>query len=700
VPLIPINSDKTPGNESDSFAAHAYGLLKELTGEPEAQFRDGQLEAIEACVESRDRVLLVQRTGWGKSAVYFIATQILRDRGSGPTLLFSPLLALMRNQTLAAKRMGLKAETLNSGNRSEWGRVEELIRSNEIDLLLISPERLANREFQEDILPILGSKSGLLVIDEAHCISDWGHDFRPDYKRIRKILALLPPNTPVLSCTATANDRVIEDISAQLGNDLHVYRGGLSRKGLRLHVLPMPSTAKRLAWLSETIPDLSGTGIIYCLTVEATSLVSDWLQLKGISAVSYSGRSDAEERLQIEQGLLENKNKVTVATSALGMGFDKPDLSFVIHFQSPPSPISYYQQIGRAGRSLDTSFGILLCGDEDKKIQDYFIESAFSPPELTKRVVEHLTNDGGWVSLHDLQRLFNIRPTRIKNLMKNLVVDGIVESNGARWLRTANPWAYDYERAQNVTALRRSEQQQMLDYTKTSGCRMAFLQGLLDDTNTGDRCNNCDNCTSHSLGGPLNENLVAEAKDYIQTRILDILPRKRYPTNKNIPKEFQLETGRSLSRYGDSGLSPLIQNGFAEGTFSDQLVQASAAFIQNRWEFFHPIEWVTFVPSLRSPFIVPQFAEKLASALGLPFQSAVTKIINTNPQKEMANSPSQFNNIKNAFEVENRIPSGPVLLIDDVVNSRWTFTVVGGRLLATGASHVYPFALSSTAING
>ena len=367
----------------------ALGLLRALTGDATTDFRPDQLDAIHRLVALRQRVLLVQRTGWGKSAVYFIATRMLRDRDDGPTLLVSPLLALMRNQIEAAERMGVRALTINSANRAEWDDVEKKLEEDMVDILLISPERLANQRFRSEFLPIILGRSGLLVIDEAHCISDWGHDFRPDYRRISRILGFLP-GVPLLCCTATANNRVIEDVTNQLGSELSIIRGPLARTGLRLHVLEIPSQAERLAWLADLVPKLEGTGVIYCLPVRDAQRVAEWLTAVGIQAVPYWGGLDSDDRIEIEQALLSNGIKVVVATTALGMGFDKPDLSFVIHYQSPGSPITYYQQVGRAGRALSKSLGVLLRGGEDADIQDYFIRGAFPPADLAERVVSLL----------------------------------------------------------------------------------------------------------------------------------------------------------------------------------------------------------------------------------------------------------------------------------------------------------------------
>jgi ATP-dependent DNA helicase RecQ len=336
-----------PNMTSDLFQ-EALGLLRQAVG-PEAQFRPDQWEAIRAIVQERRRLLLVQRTGWGKSAVYFIATRLLRDRGSGPTVIVSPLIALMRNQVQMADHLGLNSQTVNSTNREGWDPIFEAIRAGAVDLLLISPERLNNPQFRSDVLPDLLRNMGLLVVDEVHCISDWGHDFRPDYRRLSRIVGSLPPNLPVVGTTATANDRVVEDMAEQLGSDLVELRGPLERESLVLQVVRLPDRAQRMAWLAATIPGLAGSGIVYCLTIRDTERVGSWLRQQGIDASTYTGQSDGDYRLEVEERLSAGRLKVVVATSALGMGYDNPHIHFVIHFQSPGSPIAYYQQVGRAG---------------------------------------------------------------------------------------------------------------------------------------------------------------------------------------------------------------------------------------------------------------------------------------------------------------------------------------------------------------
>jgi ATP-dependent DNA helicase RecQ len=673
----------------------ALALLQRLTGNPASAFHDDQLGAIEALVGDRRRVLLVQRTGWGKSAVYFIATRMLRDRGAGPTLLVSPLLALMRNQIEAAERMDVRAVTINSTNRDAWSAIEERLDAGEIDVLLISPERLANPKFRAEVLPSIGARSGLLVVDEAHCISDWGHDFRPDYRRLVRVLDLLPTGVPVLCCTATANNRVVEDVTSQLGSNLAPIRGPLGREGLRLHALDIAHPAERLAWLAETVPTLPGTGIVYCMTIADVERVAAWLRFKGISAAAYSGRSDPADRVATEQALLDNDVKVVVATSALGMGFDKPDLHFVVHFQSPGSPIAYYQQVGRAGRALDESWGVLVRGREDRAIQDFFVDSAFPDAADAQRVIAVLEEAAVALAPDEILGAVNIGWGQMEQLMKVLEVEGAVERDGSRWLRTLTPWTFDHDRVESVTALRRAEQTQMADYIASDGCRMEMLRGFLDDP-APQPCGMCDNCTGDSLASTPSPAAVQEAVEFLRGSDLVIEPRKQRPPRKKIPDHLRLETGRMLAVWGDGGWGRLVVQGREAGGFEDELVEAAAALIGERWKPEPAPTWVTAVPSQRHPGLIEDAAERLAAALGLQCEHVVVRTRDAPPQATMHNTPMQYENVRGAFAVEGELPTGPVLLVDDTVDSRWTLTSIGYGLRAAGAGPVYPFVFAST----
>jgi ATP-dependent DNA helicase RecQ len=690
-----------PTAPPDTLEAEALALLRELAG-PGAEFREHQLEAVRDLVADRRRVLCVQRTGWGKSAVYFLATALLRRQGAGPTLLVSPLLALMRNQIAAAERLGVRAVTVNSTNRDDWDAVRDRLEADDVDLLLISPERLNNPQFRERMLPLFIERVGLLVVDEAHCVSDWGHDFRPDYRRIRDVLAELPADVAVLGTTATANDRVVADVSEQFqvgtgAERLTVYRGPLARASLRLEVVELPAPADRLAWLATWLPRLPGSGIVYCLTKRDTETVAEWLQTQGIAAVAYSGEVADEDRIAAEDRLLRNDVKAVVATSALGMGYDKPDLGFVVHYQAPSSAIAYYQQVGRAGRGVDEAHVVLLRGHEDRAIQDFFIDVAFPSRALVEQVLELIGAAGAPLTLPALQAEVNLGRSRLEALLKVLDVEGAVRREGSGWVLTGRPWEYDEERYARVTELRRAEQAAMFAYGQDGRCLMQALQAELDDPAAAP-CGRCSVCAGPRFDAPVDEALAREAYALVRSRPIVLTVRRQTPRTadepgRKIPPEVQLEEGRALARAGDGGWDGLVRRGRREGRFDDELVTACADLLR-RWRPEPPPRWVTAVPSRRSGALVPDFAERLAAALGLPYVPVLERVGDNPPQREMENSPQQVTNVRGQFRVSGAVPPEPVLLVDDVRYSGWTLAMVGGQLRMKGAGAVLPLVLS------
>ena len=676
---------------------NAEAVLRVLTGRADAAFREGQWEAVSRLVDQRSRVLVVQRTGWGKSAVYFLATRLLRDAGAGPTLLISPLLALMRDQVKMAERAGVRAATINSANIEEWDEIEAAVEADQVDILLISPERLQNPRFQKEVLPRLVKRVGLLVVDEAHCISDWGHDFRPDYRRIVRILRMLPGSVPVLCTTATANDRVVADIAGQLGDELEIHRGTLERESLTLSAVDLPEQSQRLAWMAQVIPTFEGSGIVYCLTIADTRRVTGWLQSRGISAEAYSGETDPGVRIDLEERLLANDLKALVATSALGMGFDKPDLAFVIHYQSPSSAVAYYQQVGRAGRALSRSVGVLFRGREDREIQDYFINNAFPAQDQTETIVGLLAESGAPMSLAEIEPVVNIRRGRLEGVLKVLEAEDAVERAGSKWQRTSEPWSYDAERVALVSGIRRAEQTAMAEYFTTSGCRMAFLRSQLDDS--AEPCGRCDNCTGRHWDVEVPDALAAEAAAFLRHAELPIEPRKQWPTGLGEPKgkitpDVQVSEGRALSVLSDGGWGSLVRRCRAQDApFPDSLVEAAADLVLG-WGPEPAPKWVACVPSVAHPELVSGFAARLAERLGLEFRDVLTRTRAGAPQREMANSAQQCRNVYRAFKVGAGVLPAPVLLVDDVVDSRWTITIVGAALRIEGSGPVHPFALA------
>lgn len=687
-------------------------LLQRSVGNPAARFRDGQWEAIDAIVNHRRKLMVIQRTGWGKSSVYFISTRILRDRGAGPTVIVSPLLALMRNQIEAAERLSIRAATINSTNQPDWPELRQQMRADEVDALLISPERLSNQDFVDEVLMPIAERIGLLVVDEAHCISDWGHDFRPDYRRLVNVLRQLPPNTPLLGTTATANNRVIDDVRSQLG-DIEIQRGALVRESLALQTLPLPDQVSRLAWLAQYIPELPGTGIVYVLTRRDAEQVAQWLGSKGIEARAYHGgvaHPDFEDgsryRQYLEDSLLRNEIKVLVATTALGMGYDKPDLGFVIHYQAPGSVISYYQQVGRAGRAIDTAYGVLLAGREDENIHEYFRRGAFPNERDVNAILGALAGSDG-LTLAQIQAAVNLGKGQIEKVLKVLSVEtpAPLLNDGGRWRRTPVHYTMDHERIRRLTEQREHEWREVLDYIASPDCLMAFLRKALDDPETTD-CGRCAVCQREPVVGvDVNRALAVEAGRFLRRADMVIKPRRRvaagafqeYGFGGNLFPNLSAQEGRVLSRWGDAGWGGLAADDKHAGHFRDELVSAVAEMIRERWRPAPAPEWVACVPSRNHPDLVPNFAQRLAACLGLPFMDAIGKVRDNEPQKQQRNGFHQCRNLDGAFGVAAGIRVGPVLLVDDIIDSGWTITVVAALLRQAGSGPVFPVALASTA---
>lgn len=693
--------------------AAAVELLKKALNNQTAEFRDGQWEAIDALANRRERLLVVQRTGWGKSTVYFISTRILRDRGRGPTLIVSPLLALMRNQIGAAKRLGIRALTINSTNQDEWPDIERAVRQNEVDALLVSPERLANEEFLETVLRPIAERIGMLVVDEAHCISDWGHDFRPDYRRLVNILQHMPASIPILGTTATANDRVIKDIQNQLG-DIGIQRGALTRTSLSLQTIQLPTQAARLAWLAEHITALPGTGIVYTLTKRDANQVANWLQRHGIEARAYfggvvdDGFEDSDTyRQHLERKLLNNEIKALVATNALGMGYDKPDLGFVVHYQAPSSIVEYYQQVGRAGRAIEHAIGILMSGEEDSHIHDYFRRSAFPKEEWVRNILGNLEKSDGMSDLQ-LEKAVNLRRGQIGQVLKILSVENPapVIKSGSIWRRTSITYQMDHKKIERLTNRRETEWEEVQRYVAVESCLMKFLAEALDDVDP-QPCGKCARCLGQPIVDPgFTHEMAISASRYLKCSELELECKKQIPMGtlrefgpgQKIPAELCAETGRILSRWGDAGWGHMVADDKHAGCFRDDLVRAVLEMLNERWKPTPRPAWVTCVPSLNNPNLVPDFARRLADKLELPFKPVVKKAKKNEPQKLQQNGFHQCKNLDGVFMIDGPVPKTPVLLVDDVVDSGWTLTIISMLLRKAGSGPVWPCALTTSSI--
>jgi ATP-dependent DNA helicase RecQ len=696
-------SSAAPPEIDAELAARAQAHLEVLAG-PGAVLRDEQLAAIDAVVAQGRRALVVQRTGFGKSAIYFIATKLLREAGAGPTLVVSPLLALMRDQVAAAERMGVRSATVNSTNIDDWAEIERAMDAGEIDLLCISPERLNNHRFLRTVLPGIAGRLGLLVIDEAHCISDWGHDFRPDYRRIRDAIADLAPGSPVLATTATANERVCADVAEQLGDDVLVLRGSLDRESL-LGVAPLASAAERLAWVAQRIPELEGTGIVYCLTVAQTAEVAEFLRSQGIDARSYSSDTPTEERAALEADFKANHLKALVATSALGMGVDKPDVRFVLHLGAPPSPIAYYQQVGRAGRSVPTAEAWLLRGVEDQRIWAWFAAVGLPPEPLVRRVLEAVEAGGGSpVSLPGLERAVDLRRARLETLLKILDVEGAVERVDGGWIASGKPWAYDRERIARIEEARAAEAASMLAYGTADRCLMEQLRSALDDPESAP-CGRCQVCTGAADPVTLDPDVLRAATAFLRGIDVVVEPRKQWPRGLDEPRgnlkpDVQADHGRALCREGDAGWWPAVGavlDGGADAV-GDELVRGVAATLK-RWRWVTRPTWITWIPSSDPDrqALLAEVAGRVGALGKLPVVPVLQRTHDAPPQATLANAAHRCRNVWGAFEVDAgasvSTPPGPVLVVDDALDSGWTMTVVAALLRKAGAEAVLPFVL-------
>jgi ATP-dependent DNA helicase RecQ len=707
-----VSDDTTEDLNDEALAA-----LRRLVDREDIGFHDGQFEAIETLVRARARALVVQRTGWGKSAVYFVATLLLRRRGAGPTILVSPLLALMRDQVAAAERAGVRAASINSANPLEWAGILDRLRADELDVLLVSPERLNNPRFRDEQLPALMARVGLLVVDEAHCISDWGHDFRPDYRRLRDLIAGMPAGVPVLATTATANERVVHDVEEQLGAGgvgVLTIRGPLARESLRLGVLRLPDAATRLAWLLSHLGDLPGSGIIYALTVSAAEDTARLLREAGHEVRAYTGQTDPAEREESERLLKQNRVKALVATSALGMGFDKPDLAFVIHLGAPSTPVAYYQQVGRAGRASERADVLLLPGPEDEAIWQYFATSSMPDEAKATAVLEELAFEGAPISTVALEARVDIRRSRLELLLKVLDVDGAVERVQGGWRSTGRPWTYDAERYRRIAEARTREQRSMLEYETTSGCRMEFLQRALDDPSARP-CGRCDNCTSPWYPTAVDPETSVTADAALNRVGVLVEPRAQWPSGMsrlgldlrgNIAADERVEPGRALARLTDLGWGGTLRTLFATATpdaeVSPALVAACVRVLAD-WGWDARPAAVVAMPSRAHPVLVASLARAISEIGRLPLLGSL-ELTGSGPRGSGGNSAYRLAGVADSFAVSPALADAiaarsgaPVLLVDDLVDSRWSLTVAGRLLRRAGAGPVLPFVLAARA---
>jgi len=693
------------GELNDQRSRIAAKVISAIAGEG-ATLREDQSRAVAALCEPAARVLVVQATGWGKSAVYWAATAIRRAEGAGPALVVSPLLSLMRDQVGAAGRAGLRAATLNSSNIDAWSQVEAALRADELDVLLVSPERLANPGFGRRVLDELAGRLGLLVIDEAHAVSDWGHDFRPDYRRVADVLQTLNPRTPVLATTATANERVTLDVAAQLGEATLVLRGPLARSSLQLTVVDALSPIERFAWVVDHLPRLQGSGIVYTLTVadaERLAAAVQFVHGDSFKVAAYTGGLESGERERLEDALRGNRLKALVATSALGMGYDKPDLGFVIHVGSPPSPVSYYQQVGRAGRGIDHALVALLPSDADAGVWDYFATATIPDRAQVERLLAALsTYSGGQAAtVPALEAETGLRRTRVELMLKQLAVDGVVERVEGGWRPTDLEWTYDQDHYDGIIATRRREADIMRAYTRGASCLMQLLQESLDDA-TAQPCGRCSVCLGH-LPEPLTERPEPATVEAVTRRLrgeVTVLePRKMWPggafgSRGRIPPGLMAEVGRAIVYADAPEWRELVRSTFAQDGPPGQELKDAAVAALGHWRGSWPSrpEVVVALPAAGYAQLTRGLADHLAQ-VGKLGRADLTVVMDPGGAADLS-SPQEAALWREAIRVNDELLSAVsdkvVLLLVDASSSQWPITVAAAHLRQAEASMVLP----------
>ena len=680
-------------------------LLKEIVSK-DAQFRYQQFESIILLLETK-KLLLVQKTGWGKSIIYFLVTRLLKEQNKGLTLIISPLLSLTRNQVDMAKKAGLNAAKINSNNKDDWDTIIDELKENKYDVLFITPERLANNYFKENVRNLLIEKTFMVVVDEAHCISDWGHDFRPDYQRIIEFTDKLKEDTLLLATTATASERVIEDINEYFAYDMEILRGPLIRDSLKMQVVNLKSRHFRLAWLAEHVNKMDGSGIIYCLTKRDCNQVASWLRRYNIDALEYysglDNDSNDEIRIERENKLINNDVKVLVATVALGMGFDKPDISFVVHYQNPSNIVNYYQQIGRAGRAIEEAYIIIFKGEEEKEINDYFINEAFPDEYELENIYNVIKDNPEGIRFNSILKYVDIKYNRLKKCIKQLdVKNHIYKNNDNKYYVSDNDWEKDEQKNNSIRYQRKKEFEKMKELLITKDCYMKFISKELGDKYSYE-CGNCTNCIGEKyFKETVRRDYLEDAKEYLKINSNEIKPRKFWPAGivsdnrRKINNEFINQPGKFLSLYNDGGLGDLVkEDKYKNKYFRDELVEESAKILLKDKEIIEKIKWITSVPSNNHPYLVKSFSKRLSKKIGIPYLEIIQKKKSRKKQKELKNSYHKCKNVLESFYIEGEIINEPFLLIDDIVDSGWSLTVCGYKLRQSCSGEVYPFALAS-----
>ena len=647
-------------------------------------FYDDQWETIERILKG-ERVLLIEKTGFGKSLCFQFPATIFK----GITVVFSPLIALMRDQVKKLNSLGISAKCINSEQTAEENSniIADAIKGG-IKILYIAPERQENSEWIEATRQM---KLSMIVIDEAHCISVWGHDFRPAFKRIINLVKLLPTGLPVLATTATATKKVEADIASQIGGSISILRGDLLRENFKLFVIKVSSDDEKLIWLGKNLDKMPGTGILYTGTRVDTEIYSNWFEHLNLSTTSYNAGLDIDSRIAVENGLMDNKWKCVISTNALGMGIDKADIRFIIHTQIPQSPIHYYQEIGRAGRDGEPAYILLFYNPEDKDLPESFIEGGRPSIQKYEKVISAIKNE--LLGEKELMKKTNLKQTQIRVIKSDLVEQGIIREvmfgRDKKYEYITNALALNAKTFEELRNTKKADLEKMIEYAETSQSRMKFLCDFLGDT-TNHPFNNCDNTGLKKIKVIVNEEWKKKLQEFRENYFPKLIVES---------KGSNIVNGIAASYYGFSNVGAALHRCKyqTKEDFPDFLLKLTLRAFRKKFGQ-EDFDYIAYVPPTSSGDLVKNFATKLSQVLKFPITHDLIKIRQTKEQKIFANGFLKSDNVSGAFSFANPdlFFGKNILLIDDIFDSGATVKELGKLFTKFGAVKIAPLVIART----